>query len=166
MGRRNLDLNKILAQDGYSIISYGNDEPTEAQVAARQLETTGLKTKRQHVEHDIQVRFFKWVTSMRPFDARFWRIFAVPNGGHRNILVAKMMKAEGVTPSVPDVLCLVQGAYGPLLALEFKAPGEKPNPDQVAMIAALLSDGYYVAVVEDDTQAEDLVREHLGMEAR
>lgn len=47
-------------------------------------------------------------------------IFAVPNGGHRNAREAAIMKAEGVTPGVADVILLVaRGGYNSL-CIEFK----------------------------------------------
>lgn len=46
-----------------------------------------------------QVGFLQWFEVQFP---RVW-IFHIPNGGHRNISVAKKLKAEGVKPGVPDL---------------------------------------------------------------
>ena len=47
-------------------------------------------------------------------------IFAVPNGGRRNAREAAMMKSEGVTAGVSDVILLVgRGGYN-ALCIEFK----------------------------------------------
>lgn len=47
-------------------------------------------------------------------------IFAIPNGGHRNAREAAIMKSEGVTPGVADVILLVaRGGYNSL-CIEFK----------------------------------------------
>lgn len=47
-------------------------------------------------------------------------IFAVPNGGGRNKVEASIMKGEGVTAGVADVLLLVPRAGYHALAIEFK----------------------------------------------
>jgi hypothetical protein len=47
-------------------------------------------------------------------------IFAIPNGGHRNAREAAIMKSEGVTAGVSDVILLVaRGGYNSL-CIEFK----------------------------------------------
>ena len=50
-------------------------------------------------EHAEQVTFVQWFR--RQFPAV--RIFAIPNGGHRNVAVAGKLKAEGVSRGVPDL---------------------------------------------------------------
>lgn len=47
-------------------------------------------------------------------------IFAVPNGGRRNAREAAIMKAEGVTAGVADVLLLVSRNGHNCLCIEFK----------------------------------------------
>jgi hypothetical protein len=50
-------------------------------------------------EHDEQAGVCRWM------DAKFpsVRYFAIPNGGHRAIKTAKMLKREGVKAGVPDM---------------------------------------------------------------
>jgi len=50
-------------------------------------------------EHDEQAGVCDWL------DAKFpgVRYFAIPNGGHRAIKTAKMLKREGVKAGVPDM---------------------------------------------------------------
>jgi len=52
-------------------------------------------------EHLQQVRFVSW------FRRQYLgvRIFAVPNGGHRGASQGASLKAEGVTPGLPDLFC-------------------------------------------------------------
>ena len=52
--------------------------------------------KEEHIE---QVKFVNWLLLKFP-EIRF---YAIPNGGHRNIIVARQMKAEGVMRGVPDL---------------------------------------------------------------
>src|SRR5699024_826416 len=56
-------------------------------------------------EHDEQVQRIRWAGLARgAYPALRW-LHAVPNGGARNIVVARKLKAEGVQRGVPD-LCL------------------------------------------------------------
>lgn len=62
---------------------------------------TAILTDRIWTEHEEQREFVKW------FRQTFAgvRIFAIPNGGARNITTASRLKVEGVSPGVPD-LCI------------------------------------------------------------
>ena len=50
-------------------------------------------------EHLEQVRLVSWFRRQYPDT----RIFAIPNGGHRGASQGASLKAEGVTPGVPDL---------------------------------------------------------------
>ena len=52
-------------------------------------------------EHEEQREFVQWVRQTYPGV----RIFAIPNGGARGAATAGRLKAEGVSPGVPD-LCI------------------------------------------------------------
>ena len=60
---------------------------------------SGKTTVNHPSEHDEQAGLCRWL------DAKFphVRYFAIPNGGHRAIKTAKMLKREGVKPGVPDM---------------------------------------------------------------
>src|SRR5699024_10256580 len=74
-------------------------------------------------EHDEQVQLIRWAGLARgAYPALRW-LHAVPNGGARNIVVARKLKAEGVQRGVPD-LCLPvpRGPYHGLY-IELKRAG-------------------------------------------
>jgi len=50
-------------------------------------------------ESNEQIKFVSWFRRTYPG----MRIFAIPNGGLRNKVVAARMKSEGMTPGVPDL---------------------------------------------------------------
>ena len=50
-------------------------------------------------EHLQQVRLVSWFRRSYPGV----RVFAIPNGGHRGASQGAALKAEGVTPGVPDL---------------------------------------------------------------
>lgn len=111
-------------------------------------------------EHQIQSAYFDWAR-MHPV-AR--RAYAIPNGGHRHIAVAGKLKAEGVRKGVLDVFIPVAagGAHG--LYIEFKAGRNNLTPEQAEEAAALVRDGYAVAVCWDTVKAVDLTRSYLAGE--
>lgn len=72
-------------------------------------------------EHVEQRNFVMWMRQTHP---ERW-IMAIPNGGLRGRAQAGRLKAEGVSPGVPDL-------YVPSLRLwiEMKAEGGRVSPDQ------------------------------------
>jgi hypothetical protein len=59
------------------------------------------KRRRNLTPHESkeQITFVKWFRRAFPTI----RFYAVPNGGNRNIVTAKRLKAEGVSSGVPDL---------------------------------------------------------------
>ena len=57
------------------------------------------KPETQPSEHLEQVRLVSWFRRSYPSV----RVFAVPNGGGRSMAQGASLKAEGVTPGVPDL---------------------------------------------------------------
>jgi hypothetical protein len=88
-----------------------------------------IKKRSEHVE---QREFVSWVRKNFPH-----KIFAIPNGGQRNIATAAKLKAEGVSPGVPDL-------FVPALKLfiEMKETGGKASDKQVEWIVYLTKCGY------------------------
>jgi len=74
---------------------------------APRLKTSGNSAapRRGELEHIEQVHLILWTDGGEIADhypnAR--KIFAIPNGGHRNVVVAGKLKAEGVRAGVPDL---------------------------------------------------------------
>lgn len=89
-------------------------------------------------EHLEQVRLVSWFRKTYP-DVR---IFAVPNGGARSGLQGAKLKAEGVSPGVPD---LFVPAW--VLWVEMKrSKGGTLSPEQKDWIAYLDDCGYQCIV--------------------
>jgi hypothetical protein len=106
------------------------------------------------LEHDEQSGLFLWASWNFSAMPELRLMFAIPNGGHRNMLVAKKMKAEGVKPGVPDIFLPVarQGFHG--LFVEMKVQSAKPKNGgkgglsdvQCEWIGELRKQGFKVAV--------------------
>lgn len=113
-------------------------------------------------ERGMQVSLFKWAHLQRNIYPSLAMMFAVPNGGLRDIRVARKLTAEGVKPGVPDIfLPLARGQYHGLW-LELKASPNKTTEHQNVWLGALMIAGYRVAVVTDDwTKARDILIEYI-----
>lgn len=64
-------------------------------------------------EAQIQAAFYK--EAYNRFPQIRGLLFAIPNGGTRNIREATLLKATGTTPGIPDMILI-----HPLAAFEFK----------------------------------------------
>ena len=75
----------------------------------------------RHDESRIQTACVKWFRLQYPHFAL--NLFAVPNGGQRGKFEARIMKGEGVTAGVADLLLLLpsKGYHG--LCIEMKTVG-------------------------------------------
>ena len=104
-------------------------------------------------EHQMQCAVIQWARMAGGRLPALRRLFAIPNGGHRNIAVAAKLKAEGVRAGVPD-LCLpvARGDFHGLF-IEMKAKPNTPTPAQKVEMDALRDDGYCVQVCYEVGQA-------------
>lgn len=118
-------------------------------------------------------------------------IMHIPNGGARNAIVGKKMKAQGTVPGYPDIMvfkpiaikvevplmksrgfelaALIRGEETVTesrvccgLALELKVWDNKPSPDQLHIHDLLRSAGWRVAVCYGLGEVERAIREYLG----
>ena len=87
--------------------------------------TQRRKRKPRHIEESIQVACVKWFRLQYPNLV----IFAVPNGGSRNLYEAKNMKESGTLAGVADLVIVGNG--GKVLFVEMKAGKNKQEDSQV-----------------------------------
>jgi hypothetical protein len=91
--------------------------------------TSSNKKKHRNEEAQIQTEFFKQVRILFPkLPSKL--LFAVPNGGSRNIIEARNMKLQGVIPGVADVILLVPKKGYASLCLEFKTAKGRQSDEQ------------------------------------
>ncbi len=90
-------------------------------------------------------------------------IYAVPNGGSRNRLEAIHLKAQGVSPGVPDLVIPLacSGFYG--LYIEMKREkGSKTSQAQKDWIATLTKNGYCARICKGFDEARQLIDDYRG----
>lgn len=112
-------------------------------------------------EHMIQSACFDWVRAMEQTDERYKMIYAVPNGGHRFISVARKLKREGVKAGVWDVMVDVpmRGFHG--MRLEFKSEKGKLTSEQIEMGHRYKRYGYVTSIIRNFAQFRSIVEAYF-----
>jgi penicillin-binding protein-related factor A (putative recombinase) len=106
------------------------------------------------VEHQIQ----KAIAQYLDLKGLCW--WAVPNGGRRNISVARKMKAEGQKSGVPDITLIHKGQY---YGIEVKKPKTttpkgRLSQNQLSRIAQISQSGGVVGVAYSVSDVQDLLQ--------
>lgn len=85
-------------------------------------------------EEEDQIALVKWFDLWAPADLN-GRLFAVPNGGMRNKVVAAKLKAAGVRAGVPDLMLLTprHGFAGLIIEMK-REKGSKLSPEQAGWL--------------------------------
>lgn len=128
-----------------------------------QQEKGQLRARPRHQESELQRECVKWFRAMYPEDALM--LFAVPNGGGRSRIEAGIMKAEGVTAGVADLLLLeARGGYGSLcIEMKTRDKASKQRPSQKAWQDASERAGNRYVVVRSFEAFRALVSEYMGL---
>jgi hypothetical protein len=111
----------------------------------------------KNAEHDIQVACINWFRYQYPK----YLIFAIPNGGQRNVIVASKLKSEGVLSGVPDICIPIanNGFHG--LYIEMKAGKNKPTDNQLTIMDKLSNEGYKCELCYSTDEFIKIVTEYL-----
>jgi hypothetical protein len=124
--------------------------------------------KGRHRESKLQKECVNWFRDK--FQDKI--LFAIPNGGRRGLIEAKIMKGEGVLAGVPDLLLaepreiefgktmIASPAYHGLF-IEMKTDKGKLSPAQKVMHARLTAAGYKVEIARSRSEFEQIIRDYL-----
>lgn len=104
-----------------------------------------VRKRPSEVEHRIQQGCVRWFNLQYPHLRG--RLFAVPNGGRRDVVTGAKLKAEGVVAGVADLILLVTNkAFGALL-IEMKKPGGIQSAAQRQWQGIVTTNGEYKYVI-------------------
>lgn len=134
------------------------------QLLARQ-EKNPRRARPRYQESAIQRTCVAWFRAQYPEHALM--LFAVPNGGGRSKIEAAIMKAEGVTAGVADLILLeARGGYGSLcIEMKTREKESKQRPTQKVWQEATESAGNRYVVVRSFEAFRALVSEYMALPA-
>lgn len=118
-----------------------------AKIRKPMAEKTKAPPVREKTEHEIQREFVVWFRRSCP---GAW-IYATPNGGGRSLSQGLRLKAEGVSPGVPDICIPAMFCY-----LEFKTRTGRESEEQRAWAAHLRLAGYTCELVRSVEDAQKI----------
>lgn len=113
----------------------------------------------RHEESQIQQTCITWFRLQFPDLSLL--IFAVPNGGWRRLREAQIMKAEGVTAGVADVLFLYPNKDFHGLCIEFKTKTGRQQPSQRLFQQKVEAHGYKYIIVRSLEQFIEEVKKYI-----
>lgn len=118
-------------------------------------------------EHAHQCALMAWCALNYERYPELRLLFAIPNGGERNLVVASRLKAEGVKAGVPDLFLPVARWSVHGLFIEMKKPKGKGAAGTIAASQAgwhraLEEQGYGVAVCWGWEEARDCLIKYLA----
>lgn len=112
----------------------------------------GKRTKKRQPEQVFQASLVKSLAMVLDPSCV---LFAVPNGGFRTAIEAKVLIGQGVLPGMPDLMVLFGGTAA---GMELKAPKGALTAAQVAIHQRLARAGIPVAVVRNLEEALAFLR--------
>lgn len=115
------------------------------------------------MEHDEQVALIQWCDyHMRKYP-ELEALYAIPNGGLRNLRVGQKLKAEGVKPGIPDLhLPVPRGPYNSFY-IEMKFGDNKQTGYQKLRQKILEGHGNKVVVCYSFEEARDELINYLKL---
>lgn len=131
----------------------------KAQIARARRNTTPT-------EHAEQVALMRWASMASGQMPELRLLYAIPNGGMRNVVVARKLKAEGVRSGVPD-LCLPvpRGTFCGMYIELKRRKGATVSDEQKSWIAELRANRYHAVVCHGWEMARVMIVDYLRVQA-
>ena len=116
----------------------------------------------RHIESQLQRQCVAWFRLQYPKHAKL--LFAVPNGGGRSRVEAAIMKAEGVTAGVSDLILLEpRGGYGSLcIEMKTRSKSSRQSESQKEWQAVATEAGNRYVVVRSLEIFQAVVNEYMS----
>ena len=117
----------------------------------------------KQLEHTEQVALMQWwALACHGFGLSERCLFAIPNGGHRNIITGATLKAEGVRAGVPDLFLAVPKHPNHGLFIEMKKEkGGRVSKHQIEMLSLMNANGYAVSICHGWIEAKGTIEKYL-----
>ena len=117
----------------------------------------------RHLESALQKSCVAWFRAQYPTHAPL--LFAVPNGGGRSRTEAAIMKGEGVTAGVADLILLeARGRWGSLcIEMKIRSKNSRQAASQKSWQAAAEAAGNRYAVIRSLDAFRSLVTEYMSL---
>lgn len=97
------------------------------------------------VEHQLQISCVKWFNLKYPYLRG--RLFAVPNGGRRDMITGLKLKEEGVVAGVSDLILLKSNQHYGALLIEMKRKDGRQSDNQKWWQSVVCAEGEYKYVI-------------------
>ena len=114
----------------------------------------------KHQESTLQTACVRWFRCQYPQLV----IYAVPNGGSRNVLEAQRLKAEGVLAGVADLVVLLP--QGKSLYIEMKVKGNRQTQNQKDFQNKVIALGHTYAVCYTFEEFQKVIEKSTAKPAR
>ena len=109
-------------------------------------------------EHDIQVNCVNYFRLRYPKGL----IYAIPNGGQRNVIVASKLKSEGVLSGVPDLhIPIAKKGYNGLYIELKNGKSGKVSDNQLTIMEKLQSEGYRCEVCRSFDEFKTIIDNYM-----
>ena len=110
-------------------------------------------------EHEIQVACVNYFRIRYPKGL----IYAIPNGGQRNVIVAAKLKSEGVLSGVPDLHIPIakKSFHGLYIELKNGKVG-KVSDNQLTIMEKLQSEGYRCEICRSFDEFRNVVDDYFN----
>lgn len=118
-----------------------------------------MRSKPRHHESELQRQCVRWFRLQYPYLKGL--LFAVPNGGKRSPTEAAIMRAEGVTAGVSDLILLVPNADYHALCIELKYGSGKQTDSQMRWQIAVTMQGYRYVVCNSLEQFVETINNYI-----
>lgn len=121
---------------------------------------TPSRAKPRDIEHRIQVSCVRWFRYAYPSYARL--LFAIPNGGDRDIRVAQRLKAEGVVAGVADLFLAIGTEVCHGMFIEMKTPQGRQSEKQKEFQRVVEEEGYMYIVCRSLDEFREIVDAYMS----
>ena len=118
-----------------------------------------IRKKHKDEEHKLQVSMMNWFRLQYP--SMRHNLFAIPNGGRRDVITGRRLKEEGVLAGVSDLILLKRNRHYGALLIETKTRKGTQRNSQKEWESKITEDGYKYVVVRSLDEFIKVVNDYL-----